>query len=107
MRRLDSVFRDVRSFQAVDVDFPNVVSNGSVSVDIPTTESFPLGTHLISWGFQTDASDIDDMQITMYFTDVDTLRVTLTNPTGGAINPGVITVNFVTGLFNEDLIETI
>lgn len=107
MRRFDSCYRNIRLYE-VDIDFPNVVSNGSVSADIATTQSFPLGTHIITFGFNdADAVDIDDMMIQFYFVNVDTLRYTLFNPTGGAINPGIITCQFVVGEFNSDLLETI
>jgi hypothetical protein len=94
-------------FSGVAVDFPNVVSNSSVSLDITTTASFPLGTGIINWGFETDATDLEDLQISMVFTAVDTLRVTLTNPTGGNIDPASHDMFFVTGEINTDLSETI
>lgn len=106
MRRFDTVFRNIRSFE-VAVDFPNVNSNQTISNDVVTTESFPLGTHILSWGFGSDATDIDDMILQFYFVDTDTLRYTLQNPTGGAIDPGSIDVQFVTGEFNPDLVEPI
>ncbi len=106
VRRLDTIYRNVRLFE-VDFDFPNVGSNGSVQQDFTTTASFPLGSHIINWGFGSDATAIEDLQINFTFVDVDTLRMVLINPTGGAINGGIITTQFVTGEFNTDLIETI
>ena len=107
MRRLDTVFRNIKVFSGVAVDFPNVNSNGTVSGDVTTTASFPLGTALISWGFEVDASAIQDMQIQFIFVDADTLRFTLRNPTGGAIDAGSLDMFFVTGEINTDLSETI
>jgi len=106
VRRFDSCYRNIRLF-TVDFDFPNVGSNGSTLQDFTTTESFPLGSHVIQWGFGSDASAIEDLQIQFKFIDTDTLRMGLVNPTGGAINGGVITTQFVVGEFNTDLEETI
>jgi hypothetical protein len=106
MRRLDTVFRAIKVFQPVSVDFPDVPSNGTVSGDITTVTSFPLGTALLSWGFLEDASVIADMQIQFIFIDTDTLRFTLSNPTGGAINAGALDMFFVTGELNPDIDDT-
>ena len=105
MRRLDTCYRNVRNFE-VDIDFPNVNSNQTISGDVTTTQSFPLGTHILQFGFGSDATDIDDMIIQFKFVAVDTLRYTLQNPTGGAINPGLITCQFCVGEFNSDIAET-
>jgi len=107
VRRLDTVWRNVRVFAGVAVDFPNVLANSTTTQNITTTASFPLGTCLIAWGFETDASDLQDLQITLLFTAVDTLRVQLTNPTGGNIDPASHDMFFVTGEINTDLSETI
>ena len=106
MRRLDTCYRNVRLFE-IDFDYPNVGSNGTLSVDITTTASFPLGSHIVSWGFASDAQAIEDMIIQFILVDTDTLRMTLINPTGGAIDGGVITTQFLVGEFNTDLLETI
>jgi hypothetical protein len=106
MRRLDTCYRNIRLF-SVDFDYPNVNSNSTVIQDFTTTAGFPLGTHILTWGFGSDATGIEDLLLQFKFVDVDTLRMTLTNNTGGAINAGVITTQFVTGEFNEDLEETI
>ncbi len=106
MRRLDTVYRNIRSFE-VDFDYPNVNSNGTVSQDFSTTQSFPVGTHIINWGFGEDAQSVEDLLIQFLFVDVDTLRMVLQNPTGGAIDGGQILTQFVTGEFNTDLVETI
>lgn len=107
MRRLDTVFRNVRVFSGVAVDFPSVNSNQTLSGDIATAASFPLGTALLAWGFESDASAIQDMQIQLIFINTDTLRWTLSNPTGGAIDAGALDMFFVTGEVNTDLSETI
>lgn len=107
VRRFDTVFRNIRVFAGVAVDFPNVVSNSTVTQDITTTASFPLGTAILNWGFETDATDLEDLQITLMFVAVDTLRVALTNPTGGNIDPASHDMFFVTGEINTDLSETI
>ncbi len=106
MRRFDTVFRDIKVFQPVSVDFPNVNSNATVSGDITTVTSFPLGTALLSWGFLEDASVIQDLQIQFVFINTDTLRFTLSNPTGGAINAGALNMFFVTGELNLDIDDT-
>lgn len=100
------MYRNIRSFEST-FDYPNVSSNGSVSQDFTTTASFPLGSHVIQWGFGGDATAIQDLNITFKFVDTDTLRMTLINPTGGAIDGGAILTQFVTGEFNSDLAETI
>lgn len=102
MRRLDTCYRNIRAFE-FDIDLPNVVSNGTVSQDVTTTETFPLGTHVISWGVLSDATTLENLVVTFLFVDTDTLRVVLFNPTGGAIDPANITFQFLTGEFNSDL----
>lgn len=106
MRRMDTCYRNIRMFE-VDIDFPNVNSNSTVSGDITTVESFPLGSHIMQYGFGSDATDIEDMILQFKFVAADTLRYTLQNPTGGAINPGIITTQFCIGEFNSDLVEAI
>lgn len=106
MRRLDSVYRNIRSFE-VDFDFPNVNSNSTVSQDFSTTATFPVGTHVIQWGFGEAAGVLEDLVIQFKFVAADTLRMVLNNPTGGSIDGGTILTQFVTGEFNTDLVETI
>lgn len=106
MRRLDTVYRNLRLF-SVDFDYPNVNSNSTVTQDFATTAGFPIGTHILTWGFGSDATGIEDLLLQFKFVDVDTLRMTLTNGTGGAIDAGVITTQFVTGEFNTALEETL
>jgi hypothetical protein len=106
VRRFDTVFKNIKTFQPVSVDFPIVGSNATVSGDIVTVSSFPLGTALISWGFLDDASIIADLQIQILFINTDTLRFTLSNPTAGAINAGPLDMFFVTGEINTDIDDT-
>lgn len=106
MRRFDSVFRNIKVFQPVSVDFPSVGSIATISGDIPTVTSFPFGTALIAWGFLEDASVIQDLQIQIIFINVDTLRFTLSNPTAGAIDAGALDMWFVTGELNPDIDDT-
>jgi hypothetical protein len=106
VRRYDTVFRNIKVFQPVAVDFPNVNSNSTVSGNITTVTNFPLGTAVLSWGFLEDAGVIADMQIQFVFIDVDTLRFTLENPTGGAIDAGSLDMFFVTGELNTDIDDT-
>ena len=106
MRRLDTVFRNIKTFQPVTVDFPNVGSVSTISGDITTVSSFPFGTALIAWGFLEDASVIADLQIQIIFINADTLRFTLSNPTAGAINAGPLDMWFVTGELNADIDDT-
>jgi hypothetical protein len=106
VRRFDTVFRNIKVFQPVSVDFPNVGSIATVSGDITTVTPFPFGTALISWGFLEDASVIQDLQIQIIFINADTLRFTLSNPTAGAINAGPLDMWFVTGELNPDIDDT-
>ena len=106
MRRLDSVYRNIRMFE-VDHDFPSVGSNSSVANDVTTALSFPLGTHVIQWGFGSDATSLQDLILQVAFVDTNTLRMILFNPTAGAVDPGLVTVQLVTGEFNSDLVEPI
>ena len=106
MHRFDTVFRNIKVFQPVSVDFPNVNSVSTVSGDITTVTTFPFGTALIAWGFLEDASVIADLQIQFIFIDASTLRFTLSNPTGGAINAGALDMWFVTGELNPDIDDT-
>jgi hypothetical protein len=80
-----------------EVDFPNVPSNGSVSIDVPTAVPTPLGTHIISYAALTDATSIEDLLIQFFIVQADVVRITLFNPTGGAVNPDPITFQFITG----------
>jgi hypothetical protein len=105
VRRLDTVYRNIRSFEFA-IDLPNVGSNSTVSGLVTTTASFPLGSHIISWGVLTSAVSLQDLIVTFLIVNTDTLRFVLNNPTGGAIDPASITFQFVTGLFNSDLDET-
>lgn len=97
-----SMFSNLRVFQ-IDVDFPNVPSNGAASGDI-TASSVILGTHILSFSPVSDATDIDDLQITFLVVAAGLIRFTLSNPTGGAIDPGVITMQFFMADINQDLV---
>jgi hypothetical protein len=84
------------------IDFPNVPSNGTVTVDTAAPGT-PLGTHIISWAPVSDATSIDDLVITFMTVAVDLVRTVLFNPTGGAINPDSIDFEFVCGQGNPDI----
>jgi len=107
VRRFDTVFRNIRVFSGVAVDFPSVGSNSTISASITTTATFPLGTAIISWGFESDATDLEDLQISIVFTNTSTLRFVLSNLTAGAIDPASHNMFFITGEVNTDLSETI
>jgi hypothetical protein len=107
VRRFDTCFRNIRVFSGVAVDFPNVNSNQTVSASITTSATFPLGTAILTWGFESDATDLQDLQISIVFTNANTLRFVLSNLTGGAIDPASHNMFFVTGEINTDLSETI
>lgn len=107
MRRFDTCFRNIRVFSGVAVDFPNVGSNATVSATITTTATFPLGTAILSWGFESDATDLQDLQISIIFVNTSTLRFVLSNLTAGAIDPASHNMFFITGEVNTDLSETL
>lgn len=107
MRRFDTVFRNIRVYQTV-IDFPNVNSNASVSVDVAVAAGLaPLGTEIIGFTPITDASSIDDMLVQIFVPLTDIVRFTLMNPSGGAVNADPITFRIVAGFVNPDLVEII
>jgi len=81
--------------RSTTVDFPSIGSNSSAFVDV-TVEDTPLGTHIISWAPLTDATSIDDLIVQFLIIADDTLRITMLNPSAGAINPDSITFQFIT-----------
>lgn len=101
MRRFDTIFQGITVHRPT-VDFPNVGSNSTVSVDVPMVGAV-LGTHIITWTPLTDATDIEDMIIQFLVVANDEVRVTLQNPTGGAINPGSIDLEVVFGTVNPEI----
>ena len=78
------------------VDLPNIGSKNADSIDITTETEVPLGTHILSWAALTDATSIDDLMIQFLVVAANTVRVTMQNPTAGAINPDPITFQFIT-----------
>jgi len=79
---------------SAEVDIPSIGSKSAASVDV--TVDAPLGTHVISWAPLTDATSIDDLMIQFVVVADNTLRVTMQNPTAGAIDPDPITFQFIT-----------
>ena len=98
MRRFDTVFDNIQVGR-VTYDFPNIIANSTVISD-ETLTGVALGTHIISWAPASDATAIDDLLIQFLVIATNTLRVTLTNPTGGAIDPGSIDLEFVFSTVN-------
>jgi hypothetical protein len=78
---------------STDIDLPSVGSKDSASVDT-TVEGVPLGTHVVSWAALTDATSIDDLMIQFMVVAEDTVRLTVQNPSAGAIDPDTITFQF-------------
>jgi len=95
MRRFDTIFENLL-VSRVTIDFPSVGSNATVTIDTAVT-GVALGTHLISWTPVTDASSMDDLLIQFLIVDTDLVRTILQNPTGGAIDPGSIDWEFLSG----------
>ncbi len=101
MRRFDTVYQNVRVVR-VTYDFPSVGPNSTVLSD-QTASGVALGTHIITWAPASDATEIDDLMLQFLVIATDTVRVTLTNPTGGAIDPGSIDLEFVAGEVNPNI----
>ena len=89
-----------------DIDLPNVNSNQTLTIDHAVTGP-ALGYHILHWTPTTDASDIDDMIINWLVVTDDEIRGVYQNPTGGAINPGIITFQFVLATLNPDLVTVV
>lgn len=98
MRRFDTIYQNILVTRRT-VDIPNIVSNGSVTVDIPAP-GVTTGTHVISWAPTTDATSIDDLLLTFMNVAAGSLRLVAFNPTAGAINPIPIDFEFVCGVVN-------
>lgn len=75
------------------VDFPSIGSNSAVSLDF--TMPVTLGMHIISWAPVTDATSIQDLLIQILVVADNTVRVTMQNPTAGAIDPDPISLQFI------------
>ncbi len=101
MRRFDTIYQNIIVTRAT-VDIPNIVSNGTVVVDVTAT-GVALGTHFISWAPTSVATSIDDLIMTFMVVADDLVRIVLFNPTGGAIDPDSIDFEFVTGTVNPDI----
>lgn len=101
MRRFDTVYQGIMVGR-VTIDIPNVVSNGTVTVDTAVT-GIALGTHIITWAPVTTATTLDDLIMTWMVVATDLVRVVIFNPTGGAINPDSIDFEFVFGAVNPDI----
>lgn len=78
------------------VDLPSIGSKNSAFIDVATATPTPLGTHILSWAALTDATTIDDLLIQILVVAADTVRITMQNPTAGAIDPDPITFQFIT-----------
>ncbi len=91
--RFDTVFTNIRLVRAT-VDLPSIGSNGSEFSDVTVADT-PLGTHLLSVTPLTDATSIDDLIVQAVIVAANTLRLTMFNPTAGAINPDSIDFEFL------------
>lgn len=81
---------------SAEVDLPNIGSKNAASIDVTPANPVPLGTHILSWAPLTDATSIDDLIIQILVVAENTIRITMQNPTAGAINPDPITFQFIT-----------
>lgn len=95
MRRLDTMFDGLGLIEGT-YNFPSINSNQTVTDDITVT-GVQLGDMIISWTPSSDATEIEDLQIQFLIINTNTIRATLSNPTGGAIDPGAIDLIFFVG----------
>lgn len=103
MRRFDTVFRDIQVFETT-LNFPSIASNRSEFIDVATAVgAAPLGTEIISFAPITTATTLDDLIVQIMVVDTDLVRITMMNPTAGAIDPDAIDFRIVTGIANADL----
>ena len=98
MRRFDTIYQDLL-VSRVTIDIPNIVANGTVTVDT-AAPGVALGTHIVSWAPVTTATTMDDLIMTVMVVATDLVRTIWFNPTGGAINPDSIDFEFVSGPVN-------
>lgn len=102
MIRLDTLFRNIAVYTRT-IDFPSVNSNSTEVIDVPTpVGGAPLGT-IVNLIPLTDASSFDDMIMQAKVVSVDSIRFTMNNPTGGAINPDSVDFAIWVGEINLDL----
>lgn len=102
MRRLDTLFRNIRVFTRT-LDFPSVGSNGTEVINAATPAgAAPLGT-IVQFIPLTDASSFDDMILTANVVTADSIRFVMHNPTGGAIDPDSTDFAIWIGTINTDL----
>lgn len=101
MRRFDTIYQDLLVTR-VTIDIPSIGPNGTTVIDVTATGVL-LGTHIISWAPVTTATSMDDLSLTFMVVANDLIRVVLTNPTGGAIDPDSIDFEFVSGTVNPDI----
>lgn len=107
MRRFDTIFQNINVFETT-VNFPSIPSNQSLFIDVPTgAGQAPLGTCIIAYAPITTATTIDDLVVQFMVVAADTIRVTMFNPTAGAIDPDPIDFRFISGQFNPDIVEVI
>jgi hypothetical protein len=90
---VNSLFQNIRVITTA-VNLPSISSNGSEFIDTAVANT-PLGTHVVSFAATTDATTIDDLVVQVMVVAADTVRITMINPTAGAINPDEITFEIV------------
>ena len=101
MRRFDTIYQNLL-VSRVTIDIPNVVANGTVTIDTAAT-GVALGTHIITWAPVTTATTMDDLILTFMVVATDLVRTVVHNPTAGAINPDSIDFEFVSGTVNPNI----
>jgi hypothetical protein len=101
VRRFDTIFENLLVTRAT-IDIPSIGPNGTTVIDVTAT-GVALGTHIISWTPLTTATTMDDLSLTFMVVADDLIRVVITNPTGGSIDPDSIDFEFVSGTVNPNI----
>ena len=104
MRRLDTIFRDIKVARPT-LNFPSVNPNSTVSVDLAAV-GIDVSDQILCWTPVDDARAFDDLVVQWMCVNTDLLRVTMVNPSGMMISPGVLDCIFVLGVVKDEVIGT-
>ena len=105
MRRLDTVYRDIRIARPT-LTFPTVNPNSAIFFDLAVT-GLEVGSHLITWAPVEDSRTFDDLVLQWLCISPDLLRVAMINATCMMISPGIIDCIFVFGVMTDGVIATL